>query len=466
MSIMLNESNSSFDTMPSFDFILRRDDRDDEMNVSDVDETEGFHIIENEAERREEVGVLIVPPTSSSENSRNTVLSLPDSVPTVLNSGILDVPNSVHVVDDDGTSPIDKATLQLSTCEPFHPSTISCESKINESKVIGITRRRSVLTILFLASVSAGSISHACYLHRESRLLKEQVRLLKDQATLAAAALKELQQERDREVVIGNCWLHAHGKMSMGECSYEATESVKAQVKTLSSSFRTMWNQLKESYVDSVTASKNNVGKFSTIDRFNTTINTIGNNFHGTWTQLKDVFEGSFLSNKTKENDTIYAVQEIWNAIKRKSSDFKIKEQVNSVPTYVYEKLDSIKRVYNENVKEHINSLGRSLYAFPTMLIDTMSSGFKELNDSIEEEIVYFKSNYTTLRSSTLRNNTTNMNSTDMNSTKTYLSEFNELKSLSQKLLVAALWSTGAAILVSTLDMYWNQHGKLLALEN
>jgi hypothetical protein len=458
MSIMLNESNSSFDTTPSYDFILRRDDdRDDEVIVSDVDDDDGYDVVENEAERREEVGVLIVPPTSSSENSRNTVLSVPDSVPTVLNSGILQLPNSVHVVDDNGTSPYDRESLQLNDGEQYNCATILRDKKQEKTASIQNARRRNVLTILFFAAVSASSISHAIYLHRESQLLKNQVRLLEDQAVRAAATLKELQQQHDRDVVFGNCWLQAHGKMSLGECSFEATESVKAQVNTVSRSFQNMWDQLKVAYIDSVKGNVSTLGRFSDGAPINVTINSMSNKFQEIWTKIKYVCKGSI---KERVNTTSNSVQEIWNAIKRRSNDIYIIEQVKSVPNKSHEMLDQIKELYDENIKENINFIGRSLYTVTTTLLDHVERGYRELKDSIQQEIVYNNSDHLQYIF------TSSENSTDANSTNPYLSNISELQSLSKKLLVAALWSTGAAILVSTLDMYWNQHGKFLALEN
>jgi hypothetical protein len=252
MNTMLNNSGSSFDTVPSYDFILRRDDRDDEGITSDVEEENGYHLIASESEHScaiEVPGVLIVPPTSGSEESRNTALSVPDTVASDLNS-ILHLPDSVLFVDNDGTSGHDAESTEGDMDEVLNNATLHRTSKTRDDSTDHDPKRHIILALLIFALVSAISIAEALYLRHETFLLKEQVRLLQDQAELAAAALLAIKQEQAKDVVLDNCWLHANAKMTLGDCAYEATETVTTQVHTMRKSIEDVWNQMKHTYAD------------------------------------------------------------------------------------------------------------------------------------------------------------------------------------------------------------------------
>ena len=233
---MLNNSGSSFDTVPSYDFILRREDRDDE----DEEEAAPFHLIDSLPETV--TGALIVPPTSGSEDSRNTVLSVPDTVPSVLNSSI-QIPHSVHLLPEERESSDPVAE------EPQIPTATDDLSRNQESTATNsISPRRILIALFAVVVIAALSISEALFLRRETGLLKEQVRLLQEQAAHSTAALKAFQEAQTKEVVLDNCWLQANAKMTLGECTHEATQSVRTHVQAMREYMEETWSQMKQTY--------------------------------------------------------------------------------------------------------------------------------------------------------------------------------------------------------------------------
>lgn len=456
---MLNESNSSFDTTPSFDFVMRHEDgRDDEVVVSDVeDEEEGYDLIDGGNNRREDIGVLIVPPThGSSEDSRNTVLSIPDSVPTVLNSAMIDLPDCVHLVDNVSPTPVRSNSTQGSNREDLHREAVSPEIT-NDSSAAAKQHawRRNVLTLLFLAAVSTGSICHAFYLHRESLLLKEQVRQLTDQAARAAVTLDELQQKQARAVVLDNCWLHAHAKMSLGECSQEATENMKETVSTLGSSVHNFWERMKEAYQENVKGSATAFDGFYRSYPANTTATSFGTHMNAMLKQFQKIKNGIVMKEMNKIGSELL---DVWNQTKT------ILKAVNiSTPVYTFSGTsnvshfwDDIKGIYKEKVEGQVYNVGRSLRETPSTIFNGIQRGYTDVKDSIRESLLYMKSDIA-------ESNATD--TTETNLSEIYLPNENQMQSISKKVLVAAAWSAGAAILVSTFDMYWNQQGSFPAIE-
>lgn len=458
MSIMLNESNSSFDTTPSFDFVMRHDDgpdRDDEVIVSDAEDDEGYDVVDGESEHRDDIGVLIVPPTTgSSENSRNTVLSIPDSVPSVLNSAMLDLPDCVHVVDNAQATPVRSNSIALKASE-------SDDRKSQESKMEGTapsqnTWRRNVLALLLVAAVSTGSVCHAFYLHRESILLKEQVRLLTDQAARSAATLDELQRKQASEVVLNNCWLLAHAKVSLGECSQEATETVKETVSTLGSTVHNFWERMKQSYQENVKENMKDFDGFYSSYPANVTANFFAN-VNDVWNQLKESNAGNITENL---NAMSSCIQDVWNQSKETFSAFNVSEPVNTFGGTVYRLWMKIPGVDEVKMKDQFNVVGQSLCEASSTFTNAIQRGYNDLKDSVQEIIFYKKSDAST------SNVTFADTIPESDFPGNLVPNTNELPSISKKVLIAAAWSAGAAMLVSTFDMYWNQHGTLLALEN
>ena len=468
MSIMLNESNSSFDTTPSFDFVMRQDDhdddddgqeRDDEVMTSDAEDDEGFNVVANGArEHRDDIGVLIVPPTTgSSENSRNTVLSIPDSVPTVLNSAMLDLPECVHVVDTTAqATPVRSNSLVSKANEGDDRK--SQESKMEGTAPSQNTWRRNVLALFVVAAVSIGSVGHAFYLHRESLLLKEQVRLLTDQAARSAATLDELQRKQASEVVLDNCWLLAHAKVSLGECSQEATESVKETVSTFGSSVHNFWERMKESYQENVKEKVKDFDGFYSSYAANVTTNVF-TNVKDVWNQLKESNAGNITENL---NTMSSCLQDIWNQSKATFSVFHNEsEPVNAFGSgTLYRLWMEITGVNQVNMKDSFNVVGQSLREASSTVANVFQRGYNDLKDSVS--IFYQKSTDSAASS----NETFTDTIPPADFPGNLVESTNELPSVSKKVLIAAAWSAGAAILVSTFDMYWNQHGNLLALEN
>lgn len=457
MSIMLNESNSSFDTTPSFDFVMRHDDgRDDEVVMSDVgDEDEGYDVIDDENEHREDVGVLIVPPTTgSSEDSRKTVLSIPDSVPTVMNSAMLDLPECVHVLDNAEATPVRSNPIQVSIHKGVDRDSFSHGSKNEDGTASQNTWRRNVLALVFVVAVSTGSVCHTFYLHRESLLLKEQVRLLTDQAARSAATLDELKQKQAQEIVFDNCWLQAHAKMSFGECSQEATETVKDTVNTFGSSIQNFWEKMKDAYQENMNEGAKGFHGFYHSSPPNKTKNVFGTNMKTIWKQWKKV---RVVSVTEKVNRMRSNLQDVWNQTK---GIFHAGNSSGHVGSNFYSFWVDIKEgVCKEELEGRLYSAGRSLYEAPSNFMNILKSGYDELKDSVNESIFYRMSD-------TAESNTTSADMNETDSLGNFVQNVNGLQSISKKVLVAAAWSAGAAILVSAFDMYWNQHGSLLALEN
>jgi hypothetical protein len=464
MSIMLNESNSSFDTTPSFDFVMRQDDdgqeRDDEVMVSDADDDdEGFDVVANGArEHRDDIGVLIVPPTTgSSENSRNTVLSIPDSVPTVLNSAMLDLPECVHVVDTTAqATPVRSNSLVSKANEGDDRK--SQERTMKGTPPSQNTWRRNVWALFVVAAVSIGSVGHAFYLHRESLLLKEQVRLLTDQAARSAATLDELQRKQASEVVLDNCWLLAHAKVSLGECSQEATESMKEKVSTFGSSVHNFWERTKELYQENVKEKVKDFDGFYSSYAANVTTNVF-TNVKDVWNQLKESNAGNITENL---NTMGSCLQDIWNQSKATFSVFyNVSEPVTAFGSgTVYRFWKDVTGVNEVKMKDSFNVAGQSLREASSTVANAFHRGYNDLKDSVT--IFYQKSDAFAASSNGTVTDTIPPGDFPGN----LVESTNELPSVSKKVLIAAAWSAGAAILVSTFDMYWNQHGNLLALEN
>ena len=462
MSIMLNESNSSFDTTPSFDFVMRHEDgRDDEVMASDIeDEEEGYDLIDGGNERREDIGVLIVPPTTgSSGDSHNTILSVPDSVPTVMNSAMLDVPDCVHVVDSAQPTPVRSNATQVSTNEVLNRELVSLESK-NESIVASQNAwRRNILALLFFAAVSTGSVCHAFYLHRESLLLKEQVRLLTDQAARSAATLDELKQKQAREVVLDNCWLQAHAKMSFGECSQEATETVKETVNTFGSSVHNFWEHMKEAYQENLKGSASAFGGFNHSFSANTTENVFSTRVNAIFNRFSKIKTGRITE---KVNMMGSSIQDVWNQTKGVFNSVNVTEPMKTFGNGLFRVWVDVKVIIKEKMEDQVYDVGRSFYEAPSMLFNILKGGYNDLKDTVRESILY-------MNSDTAESNTTSADDTAEPHLPDHLLQNNNgnaLQSISKKVLVAAAWSAGAAILVSTFDMYWNQHGNFPALEN
>ena len=447
MSIMLNESNSSFDTTPSFDFVMRHDDgRDDEV-VPDVgDEDEGFDLIDVENERREDIGVLIVPPTTgSSEGSRDTVLSIPDSVPTVLNSAMLDLPDCVHVVDNNPAAVRSNSVQSINEGNDNEP--FSNRSR-NEKVAANKNWRRNALTIVFLAAVSTRSVFHAFYMHRESILLREQIRILTDQAARSAATLDELKQEQSREVIFDNCWLHAHAKMSFGECSYEACKTVKENVQTFGSSVHNFWERMKSASQEKMTEGTKNYHGFYQSYPVHITMSMLRAPVNASWKDWEKVKVVNFTDKAHRMGDRY---RDVWSKAKGSFDAIKF-----YVPAYTYAQnfhrfWVEVKGTYKNNMEDKLNDVGQSLYEAPSAIINMLKSGYNELIEPV----------YTTSNRSE-----TSADRNESESLDNFVHNVYKLQSITKKVLVAAVWSAGAAILVNLFDMCWYQHGNFLALEN
>lgn len=157
-------------------------------------------------------------------------------------------------------------------------------------------------------------------------------------------------------------------------------------------------------------------------------VNRMGSNLQDVWNQTKGIFHAVNISGPVGSNFSSFWVN--------------IKEGVCK------DKLEG--RLYNA---------GRSLYEAPSNFINILISGYDELKDSVNESIFY-------MTSDTTESNTTSADMNETDSLGNFVQNVNGLQSISKKVLVAAAWSAGAAILVSAFDMYWNQHGSLPALEN
>lgn len=368
---MLNNSGSSFDTVPSYDFILRREDRDEEEEEFDEEDEapEVFHLIDSVPEVG--AGVLIVPPTSDSEDSRNTVLSVPDTVPSVVTNSILPpLPNSVHIVE---------VTEEHESSDTGDQPLISTAVNQSSNKEVITTKptfpRSMLMALLVFVVVAALSISEALFLRRETWLLKEQVRLLQEEAALSAATLTALKEDQAKEVVLDNCWLHANAKMTLGECAQEATETVRTHVQTIQEYAEQTWNQVKQT----------NVGMQE------------------------------------------YAEQ-AWNRMKQ---------------------------TYKDTVEVHVETIERVVQAAPTTIADFVRVEVKSWKDWIQEELSCFAKEQSE-GSSRSKSPDSPRNIND--STETYKEKkSSSLQTVSKSVLVTAVWSTAAALLVSTLDFYWKQ---------
>ena len=110
-------------------------------------------------------------------------------------------------------------------------------------------------------------------------------------------------------------------------------------------------------------------------------------------------------------------------------------------------------------MEDQVYETGRSLYEAPSTLFYLMKCGYNDLKSSVNESVLYKKLNTTEF-------NETTADISDPNLPDNFYHNKNALQSISKKVLIAAAWSAGAAILISTFDMYWNQHGIIPALEN
>jgi hypothetical protein len=348
---MLNNSGSSFDTVPSYDFILRREDRDEEEEFEEDDEEpEVFHLIDGVPEVG--AGVLIVPPTSDSEGSRNTVLSVPDTVPSVLSNSILPVPNSVHVVEGteerESSDAADEPLISAATDQSRNKEVVAANSSFP---------RRILIALLVFVVVAAFSISEALRLRHETWLLKEQVRLLQEEAALSAATLAALQEDQAKDVLLDNCWLQANAKMTLGECAQGATDTVRTHVLTIQEYAEQAWGQMKQAYSDSI--------------------------------------------------------------------------------------------------KEHVETIERVVHTAPTSIAEYVRVEYKSWKDWIQEELSSL--------SKDLPKGPPHSQSTDtpedVNAApESYAdNKSSSLQAVSKSVLMTAVWSTAAALLVSTLDFYWKQ---------
>jgi hypothetical protein len=473
MSIMLNESNSSFDTTPSFDFVMRHDDgRDDEVVVPDApEEEEGYDLMDDggNEHREDNIGVLILPPTTtgSSEDSRNTVLSIPDSVPTVLNSTLLDLPDCVHVVDHIEPTPVrsHSTKIQGNDAEEDWNGENAQNDSVTETASSPNAWRRHVLTLLFLAAVSTGSVCHALYLHRESQLLKEQVRILTDQAARSAATLEELQRKQVQEniVMMDNCWLQAHAQMSLGECTQEATEAMKETAHSFGTSVHNFWENIKEGYQENVRANASLFGGWYTSSPANATIANLlfGNQFEVLLNPFKKIKATTFTETVTEMSSSLH---DLW---KNTKSTFNVAVNCSKpLKTCGSDKSRfwrGLQGFYKQEVGDQFNDVGRSLYDAPSTIFHQLRRGFSDLKHSFNESMMlHMKLGIAEWNTTTLADN----NDTETNLSDHLPNNVNAVQSISKKVLIAAAWSAGAAILVSTFDMYWNQHGSFPALEN
>jgi hypothetical protein len=290
---MLNESNSSFDTMPSFVMDLEEEQEQERDGIISDEEDEGYnHVDASESSSGvygERTGILILPPAQNNSiaSSHETDLSLPDSVPSDLNS-ILHLPDPVVMVHDlsqSGEEPPDEEPdlLNGSTQHLAQAAVVARKySSVSTAATSGHNR------LIFLVSVVVAALSIAVTLHlvHERQQLKEQVRGLQAlehayMESLIAATLVKEQEERTRELeeqvrqlkkeadeskprftypweskddapLIDNCWLHANAKMEFGECSRKSTETVVKHVQSLGKSVyeanERIWDKMRGDY--------------------------------------------------------------------------------------------------------------------------------------------------------------------------------------------------------------------------
>jgi hypothetical protein len=367
---MLNNSGSSFDTVPSYDFILRREDRDEEEEFDEEEEApEVFHLIDSVPEVG--AGVLIVPPTSDSEDSRNTVLSVPDTVPSVLTNSILPpLPNSVHIVEE-----VEERESSGATDEPGISTTTDQSSKKEVITTNSSLPRRILIALLVFVVVAALSISEALYLRHETWLLKEQVRLLQEEAALSAAKLTAIKEDQAKEMVLDTCWLQANAKMTLGECAQDATATVRTHVQTMQEYAEQAWNQVKQ----------------------------------------------------TKTGMQEYA-EHAWK---------------------------QVKQTYEDSIKDHVETIERVVQTAPTSIAEYARVEYKSWKDWIQEELsIFSKVHFEGPSHSRSADSTDNTNG----SPETYKEKkSSSLQAVSKSVLVTAVWSTAAALLVSSLDFYWKQ---------
>lgn len=479
---MLNESNSSFDTTPSYDFILRyvddfQNDAIDVINdVADDDDDEAeYDVVDdmNEVHEEDAVGVLIVPPTSnSSGNSHDTELSIPDTVPSVLNgSEILPpLPASVHIVnneEDHVASPLaNDALLQVTENGRAQEDDIPVTRRPRYDERDGLAaippRRRNTVTFLFCLVVSAASMSHALFLYRESQSLKEKIRLLEDQVNRTAATMLELEQQQRKQdqeqtvMFMDTCWIQAQAKMSFGDCSYEASDAVKAQVSTLGSSVRYVWEHIKSIYDDPLQGQNANHSRMFSSETINATVWSVSNKISNQvdkmtnrtqvlWNRVKGSLNETNVNGRFGDTTGFRNTMEVvWDRIKPLVFDIGSDDEGENIT----EKISDMKRSILDPLKRGYQEL-KELFTVPSLLMnDTVFNMTSDFNDT---------------------SNAKDVNSTSSSSTvSTYVQTVKDcLPSVSKKVMVAAFWSVGAAVLVSTLEMYWNQQsGKVLSIEN
>lgn len=333
---MLNKSISSFDTMPSYDINFEEIHTDDattfagmamvgrELDSAEYDE--GYHVVLDTSEENydydaaggtsavdadvstvytyedeDETGILILSPRNGSEQgSRKTELSVPDSVPSDLNS-MLGFPHHVTVhgnlmasEDSKGDGDSMEPDLLEGVVGRDHPKLNARNSEglaakpsqrfilcisvlavaLSLATVVFVQGERKVLQkktrqlqeLKQVYEQNLGVIAMAKEQEEKTRLLEEQVFRLQNEALTREREYRNSQSSsaydqwnpfearKDDSTLLDNCWVHARAKMQLGECTREASKSMTKQVQSwtnfIGKAHERIWDQLYQDYKD------------------------------------------------------------------------------------------------------------------------------------------------------------------------------------------------------------------------
>jgi hypothetical protein len=297
MNSMLNKTISSFETMPSYDmdFQGRNDDNADEGQH----DFSGYHVVQDSSEDsfgyeydEDNAGILIVSPKNSASSSREVDLSVPDSVPSDLNS-IPGFPNHVLVPgllpqgqasdeeDEDllhgfhernaFTAPeaIPRYDGRLSIWKSVACALLTFTAAMYVVRERGELQKKArdldELEKIYMQNLEA--INLAKEQEEKNRRLEEQIRQLQDDMSREQAAKESYGNFQSRAgpsfpfgeetPLLDNCWVHARAQMEFGECTKEATKTVKKHasswIKSIDDVRGRVWKQVQQEILDAKT---------------------------------------------------------------------------------------------------------------------------------------------------------------------------------------------------------------------
>lgn len=404
MNNMLNET-SSFD---SFDLLV--DDRDG--IVSEDGDAEGFHRVTSESEDSgsggsgsgvgggggfgEGTGVLIVPPSRSAASSRQTDLSVPDSVPSDLHHSSLlrgggGLPNPVlvrgYVVsggdrdDDDEGTQNNEPDLFSGAAQSRAGKSLASE---NDSLAKQLQQQHYNLFFFMFAVIAVISVSLTLYLVRESGQLKEQVRDLQ--------ALK-------------HAYMQSHSVSSLVGQQEERTRLLEDQVRRL----------LEEA---ATAAADRKTKKKSKSSRLNT---------------AKSISKYFFPWDK---------------------EDFSLTDNC-WVRTQAKMELGECAREATETVKKQVQSVGKSIHAAHDRAWDKFREDYQEMKDRFNDRESYqeMKDRFYKQPPPPTANKPPQSNSTDAEKNTTNI----DFMSVTKSILTTAALGSAAAILVYVVDSVWKK---------